>query len=300
MLAKPVVRRIEDPFGKRINHFRVYFENMRGTGFGTDTSETVALLKAFSEAVERSVFWKLSIGGSTITSSGYAAHSNFHLAATSARYELLERDAFMVMWISGQHPRWIPDSDVPKQLRHEFEELQKNGFTVTVGQIAICEGDVHVWIGVLRCNKFTDVGVVVSTSAAKARESAMLNIIYDLRRAAGLIEVRKNAGGTFNFEAEVRSATDTLEFYLNPKNKSAVIDLLQSSGEILHLGGDQVSIAQIPHDIEDLPWDIVVAHATSERLQQLYFGAATDQKVNQKRFDDLKLNVVRRSVSPLP
>jgi hypothetical protein len=65
--------------------------------WGAAPSEDLALLKAFSEAIERSVF----LNEGSVTSNGFAAHLTRSEARSNALNELIERDLFLCHFLTG-------------------------------------------------------------------------------------------------------------------------------------------------------------------------------------------------------
>ena len=100
-------------FGARAHHYRVSSSQLDASGFGGDLDPLVAQRKALFEFVERMVFRQFREADDH-SSSGWAAHESLDLAKRASRFELLERDALLVSWLSRTSPRYLgltqPDS----------------------------------------------------------------------------------------------------------------------------------------------------------------------------------------------
>lgn len=296
MKANPKVVRVNDRIDSSLYHFRVEFQDVLGRGFGSDESENIALLKAFSEATERFVFQRDSRHSVGATSSGFAAHSELNKAIEASQMELIERDAFLMIWLSGKHPQWLEGT--VNILNNVHQGTTRAGFTSRFGLLATW-GNSQVWIGVLDASKH-GAGYAISTSIAKNMESAISTISNDLRRAANLVLSRTSEGEGFGFSGEVISAGDTLEYYLNAENREPIDEFLSRSESALVMGDVSIASTGVNHGLYDLPWEIHVAQSTSVNLQTLFFGSPRPENINLNRFSRLGLRLTRHQVNPLP
>ncbi|MBI5790276.1 MAG: YcaO-like family protein [Rhodocyclales bacterium] len=73
---------------------------------------------------------------SSASTSGVAAHPSRAEAMETAVLELVERDAFMTAWLSGQSLPTIARSGLPATIRYRLDQLQRKGFEVTVKDIS--------------------------------------------------------------------------------------------------------------------------------------------------------------------
>lgn len=90
-----------------IKHGQQLFE-----GRGTDLNGERALLKAYSECLERICCYVNDIE----STNGCAVHSSLEVANINAKNELIERDAFLLYFVSESMPKEIP-------ILNKFDEL---------------------------------------------------------------------------------------------------------------------------------------------------------------------------------
>ncbi len=110
-------------------------------GFGSGNSQISAAEKAYSEFIERKTMFELNkMFSSFNTSNGFAAHPVRQQAIKNSRFELIERDAFLLMWHGKKAPYWIDGCDLTPTLNFESLEILKqhkrNGLDLRVGILA--------------------------------------------------------------------------------------------------------------------------------------------------------------------
>lgn len=274
------------------------------TGFGTDSVESRALLKAATECAERYVMKSLVPHGAH-TSSGFAGHSIAERARTRASLELIERDALLLGWISGIPPRWLVEAEISQSSRlgrRILRGLVKAGFQPQIGLVANTGGVLTV-VGVLRpsAQSQLEFGAVLASAAGNDLEACMESICFELSRAGTVILNRKKKMGRI-FTPNNTIPTDgrsTFDYYLNPSH----IENLQfyfEEGRTLSLSKPQISISEFECAVIEPALDLRIARAESAEMQQLFFGFAEEQKINLKRLVDCGLSIKSSSVMPLP
>lgn len=94
-------------------------KGVRGWGYGESDVELLAIQKSIAEAIERAVFKSAQQENpALLSSSGWAAHLSKEKAQTSARMELLERDAALTHWFTQTPLREIEIGEWPKTLQN--------------------------------------------------------------------------------------------------------------------------------------------------------------------------------------
>jgi ribosomal protein S12 methylthiotransferase accessory factor len=171
-------------------------------GLWADTHESIwvpALVAYFAQP------WANEESFCQVTSSGLAAGGNFDDAALRAFYELIERDAFMLTWLTNGRPRKIDSNaiDIPyvnlliQELRSHNIEVEL--FLLDVGTLLPVVVALGLGNGVSIPSATVGLGAHpdISTSIAKALEctsSASIGHFGSLRELAisSLIRLRKS------------------------------------------------------------------------------------------------------------
>ena len=292
-----------DIVGGDLYHFSAIDPETDCRGFGTDHDESVALKKAFNEMIER-IHWRhYSHLYNAKSTSGFAVHDNSVLAQKNALAELIERDAFLSNWLIKQSPNWIPRNSLPNTINkrkinwHFFESM---GGVCQIGILKKCFDHTCV-VGVLYAKDKQEFGGVFSSAANIDINLAIQSVYFELRRAALMIKGRKKSQNTIwkDFdEDEVKTASDHLEFYLNPINFANLDWFFENSEEVSENRED----INFHHKDLDLilspPWPIAISFVDSDEVQKFFVGPTRDEKINLKKFSlDLVLN---RELHPLP
>ena len=131
---------IHNSFSRTLKHF-VIKDHVGVKGFGTDHNFQTCIEKAYSEYVERKVFYELnSIFNEFKTSNGFAAHLSYDKSKQSSINELIERDAFLICWHGMKAPYWLSSIEIKKVLSNENLELYsnhlKNNLFLSIGIIS--------------------------------------------------------------------------------------------------------------------------------------------------------------------
>ncbi len=292
-----------DMVGGDLYHFSVVDPETECRGFGTDHDEAMALKKAFNEMVER-VHWRYySHIYKTKSTSGFAAHDNSILAKKNALAELIERDAFLSNWLVKKSPHWISASSLPHLINgkkinwHFFDAV---GMLCKIGLLKKCFGHTCV-VGVLYAKNPQEFGGVFSSSANVDFNLAVQSVYFELRRAALMIAGRRKSQKAVwkpLIEAEVKTASDHLEFYLDPSNFSKLGWFFETTKEI-EQSDDKVKFHHRNLDlILKLPWPTAVSFVESDEVQNFFVGPTNDEKINLKKFSLSQF--LNRELHPLP
>lgn len=142
--------------GYRFNKFsfvvRVDSDAGPAYGHGESDVEMLAVQKGIAEAIERSAFYHMFEHDPLIsTSNGWAAHLSKERAQSSARTELLERDAVLVHWFSQTPMQKVNPAGLPRRLSAWIcQELplapgfnQIKIFTTSLGEVPVASVLIH-------------------------------------------------------------------------------------------------------------------------------------------------------------
>ena len=170
------------------------------------------------------------------TSNGLAASSNEDDAALRATLELVERDAFMVAWITGARAiRVTIDDSLEPALREVLDGIEAQGGSVELrllptsscGTVVIClaVGDGEAWPG------FT-FGLAADLAPAGAVRKAVLELGQTGPHLARLM--RSGSLAVPSDEQGVRDLMDHAAFYF-PAARVSAFDTLRADGESISL-----------------------------------------------------------------
>lgn len=276
------------------------FKDVKISGWGTAESSNRALVKACTEAIERTIL----ISNKIANSNGVAGHEDFARASEAAVHELIERDLFLCHFYSN-----IPfskGSTKPienSRFERALDWLKRNHVEVLLHPVSR-NGFVSSFNG-FRCSKPFGyiIGAGVSSDSGKAAASAF---IEGFRRCYSLI-----SGGKDVVSISLEDFKTKKSFSFQDHGKLALnIDYARSIMD-LFAGGDEYSFVESKMEInvEQLHCDqlyfpecpLVFARARSSDTQSLFTGWPTDREINQKRLREFA-DSFSRSVrfNPLP
>lgn len=285
-------------------------------GYGYDPSPIIALNKAFSEVVER--FYCVHRGG--LSTSGYATHFLPDAARTSARLELIERDAFLSHFLT-ETP--FVEIDAEKivcpsiDLQQIRSRLEKRGCSLSLFRMnsdfrvqavmAVISGDqgkvpfgmkVAASTSPISLEAAVQSAVLESTACASgllfakpgtrviaARDARSFRV---LSRGVGIPSVHTNAACRFEYSKEFKSV------YLQRRSRIPEGRRPLEEVRVVRLKAPTLALARIP---------LVCFRATDPSLQHLYFGVAKPHYFNHerlKRLGGMKLKKGFPSRNPHP
>jgi len=243
------------------------------TGRGIDTDEDTALLKAFSELVERSV-----CSGYGINSNGVAAHYDRDSAILNARKELIERDAILCHHLTGK-PFFF------NQRPSRYDELKLALFGLGMDlkfAEAICSVDgFHVVVcrvsGRDQFGSFWGFGC--DTDLDKAFDHAsfecMINVSSHIHGNYGLVPSSQNLGrGLDHQRFHFSESISELKVIDNFNVPSPILSMDEI--EFIELGAEVSPLASAP---------LFVIQAKSSLLQTMFYGEADETKINMERLN---------------
>jgi ribosomal protein S12 methylthiotransferase accessory factor len=191
------------------------------------------------------------------TSNGLAAGSSLETATLSAIYELIERDAFMLFWLTGLPGTRVADEGLSPATRDALGGVERLGATTELylidaglghpTMVCIGFGDGQTWPGVT-------IGLGTDADAARALEKAAFEHAHFgvyLRRLMLEDKYTRSMDAT-----DVKSALDHALYYVNPE-KAIALHSFRASAD------DPVTLAELRARYR-LPSDL---HSSVRRLR---------------------------------
>ncbi|MCB0377843.1 MAG: YcaO-like family protein [Bdellovibrionales bacterium] len=277
------ITRYPDALGGDCFHFSAKHPDGKFSGFGTAFDEKLALKIAISESIERFCYQRLQQDLEAKSSSGFAVHETQELAAEGAQCELLERDAVLCAWLLKQPPQWFSESELDPFLKEQTSLFYSNGFDIKFGLLRISNGRFCCLGALLPYDNRHSFGAVFSASCNQNLIKSQESILKELRRAATVI---------FNRGAEENpprpklnlhmTAQDHFDYYANPLNLPKAKWLFEGTLSQPRESNFQVNIKTF-QPLLNPSWPLYGAHASSSKLQNLYFGLSTFARINRRR-----------------
>ena len=198
------VSSLRDPLGDDISH--VIVAEAEISGMGTDANPSVSTAKAISEFAERYILKSFGEQMGISTSNGLAAHMDLRVAEESALTELVERDVFLLSWLT-KTPSLEITEDVKGWYLNQTSKFSDNKLNIRIGLCGISNKRV-VLVGIVQKQ---DTGrIIVSTSSGFDQKIVALKLIYDLRRAVFMLE-----NEIVQHADQIQKPSDHISFYLN-------------------------------------------------------------------------------------
>ncbi len=296
---KKFVPNLEVEFGRsriapELFKFHIYDDHAKG--FGASFNLFDAFDKARSEYFERSIFQQESkIDSSIRSSSGFACHVGREEAELASLFEVVERDAFLLSWLTKSPPVWI-DIDLAKEYAPEIDPsvFKSHGVDLKIGFVAKV-GEIFVATSCIVIEKSTQslVRFAIDTSAERNISKALKSVYKGalIRLESYLFSDRKLLS---------QSRSPLFHLYSNS-------DYLTPSVWFVE-GGDNLLEYEVPnHHFKH--WEInvntkmYVVHCAAD-VQTYFCGDSIDAFINFKRiqqiFPGLDLTTLNRTVHPLP
>jgi YcaO cyclodehydratase, ATP-ad Mg2+-binding len=281
----PTVTFFDDAVGSDLCHVLIEQEGRQGKGYGIGSSAGLALLKAYSEWLERGVFYELAKPGAFESTNGFAAHPHLEQAEAAARLELIERDAFLTCWHARRPPRWLSACEVERAdpsgwLRSQQILLRDNGLDLSLGIVGMSLGACVVVsaLKVIAPSLLTG-GVAVLTSASLDLGTALQHVVETQRAIAtvALNRIHRKAHVDVN---RVEAPVDLIDHFLTPPAAAGISWYFDGSEEPVVFPKEEIAVQWFrPH----AAWDITVARATSPSMQQYYGVFQGSPPVNRER-----------------
>lgn len=266
-------------------------------GRGTDYLERVAYCKAFSEAIERAAMNSFQIENSN----GLAVHYSIEKAKKNAKYELLERDAFLCKFL----------------LNSGLKKINSN-FKVLIKRLKDQGIDLNFFE---MCRAHDNVGILCVANGGR-REIPFGSIIgtsyddnYNLAEEKSLIEVLRTLSH-LDSKKEVGSLSEE-EFLLleniNFSHHGQLALNIQYSNKLCNIINNpiiNVESNSVDHDftyecydlnkigIQGLP--LFLIQAKNSNLQQLYVGKTEISSINLSRLKKSNEKINFENINTLP
>ncbi len=261
-------------------------------GYGVSSSEKLALAKAYSEFIERKVCWDLfSVDGLRLSSNGFSAHPQRGLAEKNAKLELIERDVVFCSWFLRRSPMWFSElSNIPGihcSTLKNFIALNLNGLECKIGIWGV-SGDAFVTVALLSGSPFGyNLGFMLSSAADYTLASSIEKTLIEARSGAnGILTRIKNNLPVCKDVSEIKSLDDHRDFWLNKDNLSRASWLFNSSELVFDFPQVGVKCEEIqPSFVPAMPRTVM--RATSDELQDIFFGNTEYKLVNMRRISSL-------------
>lgn len=263
-------------------------------GRGTSSNGNLALVKAFSEAIEAYMISEKGLE----TTSGTSVHFNSDEGRKNARYELIERDLFLSNYLAGNGLSRINEIREVELFKTAESVLQKYDIQINCYELGV--NGVCIVLNGLESKK-APFGVIIGTSYDEKLEVRVENALIEcLRDAFSVIEGSSSNMPLEKFaELERVSPYDHLALARNLEYGKSIIDQFESTRKY--------HFFEIENNIEIEECELAgifsklslkFFHARSDKHQKLFFGQTTDDRINLKRINqDININlsdIVRR------
>lgn len=269
------------------NDFRITLPDNSLSGRGIDDDEDLALLKAFSELVERLVCLDYQIH-----SNGVAVHHDLSLAMENARNELIERDAILCHHLTGK-PYFI--NQEPKRFKELKSLLFNLGMDLTFAEaISAVEGVRVILCRVSGREKFGSFwGFGNGTELDKAFEHAFFESMVNVSAF-----LYGNYKPTPNFQKLLNGLDHQSFHFMNSLKEMKVDSDYSVPAPILELTDIKVRELKIENTIfPSVP--LFAVKAESSKLQNIFYGISDETKINKERLS-LFLGEELKNISKVP
>ncbi len=208
-------------------------------------------------------------------SSGGAAHFDVNLAQQGAALELVERDAFMIIWLNQLVMPTVLHECIPEELMKRITAMSQVGFDITIKDISIGLAPVVMVCAQSQDLHYTTVAAASDFSPEKALDHALMEVessVY-FRLSMGVGDIIQ--------PTEVDSPDDHGRLYESLEHFQKADVLIEKGDEITDM-----------HDIgkgSARTWDDFVRMLESEDLKMYFFNHS--QKSN--KIVDPNLHITR-------
>jgi hypothetical protein len=252
-------------------------------GRGTDTNEEVAYLKAFSECIERATTYFLDIP----TTNGIASHFDLDSAKTNAQNELIERDSFLCNFLLSSKFNKI-------HTKTFYRQSSNININIDYYEISKCSLGVGVLAMMNSSFDFLSFGLAFSKTLDKAEERSTFELLRDFvhfennqnLKLISIEEFNNSKDYNLNIHGDVSKTKKYLHLFrdLITKDDSPIINLNYDDNSFSY---QDISNHEI---FPNCP--LYVVKATNPKLQNLYFGPTTHEKVNLVRLSDVAGKII--------
>jgi hypothetical protein len=262
------------------------------TGRGIDQSLDIAFTKACVEAVERYI-----CDEHNIYSTGVAGYHDIEQAKLNAKFELLERDAFLSHYLT-KTPMKLIEPEV--HLRIDFikiqEKLKEQNVKLEFYKLSSAYSlEIVLCLSILNQGGFI-IGLSCSTSLAKSQEKAFLECLSNT-----VAYLEGHCPKAINEELFLaKENTKSLDHFCLNLNDGEV-NKLETIIENNQVTLKEVKMPNIEYEalsfregiFNDYPLEFV--RAKSNHVQNIFYGKTQETKLNIKRLNEFTLKEVKNS-----
>ncbi len=271
----------------------ISFRGERLVGRGTDTCENSAIVKATAEVLERAFVKHNRLK----TTNGVAFHTSELAASRAAKSELLERDSFMTVWLTGG---FLVDRTVQaKFLSGSVRSLISHflGRQVQISLWSASESPMSVFATASGYDRNNGIpfGFVIGGSWSWTRQSVESACLEVARSAADLADAKSPHTMTINdfYKKTKFSPRDHDSLALNPQNREHFAFLFEKPSDVswktcptFDSKSNQFEFRKLKCPPEfgnngELPG--ICVQAKCPNLQDYFVGPAEDKHINSYR-----------------
>lgn len=271
-------------------------------GYGEDNDSIVSLQKSISEGIERIVFRSLknTVYGSESTN-GWAVHVSKEQARLSAQFELLERDAVMVHWLTETPMIEIDPDSLPK-IFQDFQS-QLTSSSQSFNRLRILSSTIgHIpTVTVMLQNKTGHA--VISHAAKNSMTDAIESALAEVCRITHIVNEMKD----HEFATEPSTPADYITAYarhrtlptwfFGDKEPYSTMNAIWKERVHTFLSSKSALFGFLDFKVSGL----FAARCKSESVQDLFFTTTDIAMSNGKiNFERLKNFGARNSVNLAP
>lgn len=255
-------------------------------GRGSALTDDEAFTKAVAEAMERT-----AIPASTL-SSGFAAHVDVESAKSSALKELVERDAFFCHWLTKTPFLQKLDEKScglslgDRAIAHIVEQAETKGVQLQIAKMKSFNRLSAYLCVASGTGAVPPFGTVIGLGCEADPDQAIRHAVVEcLRTSVAWISGNYSGGEALSRAAFERiAAKGALEherFGLSLDAVDLLAPNLDSLQDQIYIEPDMVAdftIIELPEPVADAP--LIIARATSPRVQNAFFGPVAPAHVN--------------------
>lgn len=275
----------------------IIINNQEFIGRGTDINKNIAVIKAFTEACERSLLHHYKIENS----SGLAAHTNQKIAKQNAIYELIERD-LLLCHFHTQTPfnKLMASTKIPNKINYINSFLKKNNIDLNFYSIGNTKSPFVIICRISGENYKNQFGSILGIGTKDSLEQAVENSFIECFRQFTHLYESKNLLECISIdkfrEIKTYSFYDHGKLALNKEYNNLIRKLFNNNEEIKSdsLEKSRVAFREINFntikEFSELPLFAFLAH--TEKAQNLYTGFNTNY-LNLNRLSEFKNRILK-------
>lgn len=261
------------------------------SGRGSSLDKDEAIIKAFVEAVER-----LHIKESGLQSSnGVASHLTIEMAKENALTELVERDSFLCHFLTSTAFFEIPTPDLPDTILTWIEKFRTHGVDVILKKMTSPSNFTCIIACAFGSLAVSPFGLIVATSCNQNHERALVKSFMEVSRAIShrletrsphpisISDFRKltkiSLADHYRLSLGLEYAQSFKEKYLTNEEPAFGACFDVSSVTFSKVTDKQETLTGLP---------LVTFKASAEMAQEMFWGSATNEKLNFKRLTQFK------------